>query len=110
MIQRESPAILRAGADYLDRHREAELAGVEYIGRARQRSAAAYLEKHANHVDVPVNGQEKVATLPRVALPSRPGASGAFKWLTSAARVQVQEKSGKGRTPLAGGGIADLRC
>ena len=90
MIQRESPAILRAGADYLDRHREAELAGVEYIGRARQRSAAAYLEKHSDHVVVPVNGQangqEKVGSPPRVALPSRPGA---YKWLISAGRAQA---------------------
>ncbi len=32
---RDDPAILRSAARYLDRHREPELTGVEYIGRSQ---------------------------------------------------------------------------
>ena len=79
------------------------------------RSAAAYLERaDANRASYPRTAKSRASggdPTSRVALPPGLGRSGAFKWLTSAAaRVQVQEKSGKGRTPLAGGGIADLRC
>ena len=77
MIDRESPSILRAAADYLDRHREAELAGVEYIRHARHDTA------------------DQVLTEPLPSTPSLPGSLPVVELDTEAQAAYVRFRDGQ---------------